>query len=273
MLTRDSQYFDANEASHLLGHLKHSDVTTLPRPPLVVGGVPYWSGKSLVSVVLPDELGVERPCSDAGTNLLEMDVQTAVVKRGRLLTGRLTKALLGTSSGGIVDILCRIQCRKRTADVMSDLQRLAYAYHTGKGFSVGIEDCLLVPAGEQRVQECIRHATQCTDEISEETKHDDLGAEDLVKAERTIRGVLGTAITKAGSIVEKHLPDSNKIKAMIMCGSKGSTINLSQVIENPFHPPRAAHVPLSNPLQRTDRPPLSLGLSSSQFARGPFVRA
>ena len=77
-----------------------------------------------------------------------------VVREGQMVCGVVCKAHVGTSAGGIVDVLCRdygggVACMR----FMGDVQRLTHAFLLQRGHAVGIDDVMLSLEGHARVSE------------------------------------------------------------------------------------------------------------------------
>ena len=225
-MTRISEFFTQSCATHILAHLLHCRIDELPPPAIMWRGVGYWTGMQLVSLLFPDSLRMDRERMDIG----EADpLQRLVVHRGNMLSGRLNKSVLGTASGGIVDVMVRIEGCRVASEFLSDLQRMMIAYNERRGFSVGIRDCIIKEEGSRKVNERIATATQLANDISDEMAREDMTADDIALGETTVRRILGKALTQAGSIVESLLDENNAIRTMVLGGSKGSLINLSQI--------------------------------------------
>ena len=228
-MTRMQELIPKNKFAHIFMHARHISNRQLPRPALVLGGIPYWTGKQLISMALPSSLCIDREMANPKTLDDMNNAVNVVVLYGQLLAGQLNKGLLGTSSGSIVDVACRTIGNDKTAQLISDIQRITSAYNEWRGFSVGISDCVLGAKGKQEVRERVSMAMQLANDIDAEISHADMSAEDTQQAETTIRRILSKSLMQAGSIVEKNLDRDNAIRAMVNSGSKGSFINLSQI--------------------------------------------
>ena len=225
-MTRARELLTQREASLLVAHLKHTRVDVLPPPCVVVQGTPRWSGKQILSLLLPPTFHMDRDAE--GTDGLD-PMERLVIHGGQILSGRLNKSTLGTASGGIIDVLFRDHGCQRTAEFLSDVQRLAIAYNEMRGFSVGIRDCVLDADGQRRVSERIETAMRLANDISSNLATRETTRADADEAETTIRRILSKALMQAGSIVESLLDENNAIRTMVLGGSKGSVINLSQI--------------------------------------------
>ena len=229
-ITRPTEFVNRDDAAHILAHLKGRPIDRLPQPALWVRGRPVWTGKQLVSHVLPCGVYVERAPARVKTveESLLHDLDSPVVRDGEVVAGRLNKAVLGTAAGGLVDVMCRTDTLV-AATALAELQRLAIAYNGLRGFSVGLSDCVLSAEGRAAVDSRISQATALADEITREMSHDDIAPDNAALAEKTIRGILSKALMQAGNVVEKHLSTDNAVRNMVMSGSKGSPINLAQI--------------------------------------------
>ena len=214
-------FLDRALACHVVALLRYSP-SRLP-PPCVCKPVQRWSGKQLLSLVLPPsmQLGAvaHSPDPEQHTRVL--------VRRGQLLVGLLSKATLGTSAGGFVDVLFRQYGSTTAVRWMSDLQRLVNGWLCILGFSVGVSDCALSTAGEHRVRERIETAMKFANERMDEQLAESVREKHVLEA--TIVRILSKTLMQTGSIVDEELPADNAIRKMVTAGSKGNPINLSQI--------------------------------------------
>ena len=151
------------------------------------------------------------------------------MRAGALLCGTLRKAQLGSSAGGIVDVLCREWGGDGCLRFIADAQRVANAYLLQRGHAVGMHDAVLSAAGQAKVDERLGKATRLCEEIQREAMAADAPASLAREAEGAILRLLSKTLMQAGSIVQAELPESNAIRRMVTAGSKGSAINLSQI--------------------------------------------
>ena len=79
------------------------------------------------------------------------------------------------------------------------------------------------------MDERIQKASKLANDIIAEVEFGKCTVEDAEVAEGTVRRILSKALTQAGAIVEESFAESNAILSMVRSGSKGSSINLSQI--------------------------------------------
>ena len=224
LLSQDDVLLNHKHACQICGSLKHTP-KNIGKPSVIVRGKKYWTGKQLISTILPSDLIID---SSSINDINYDDKNDVVIRKGRLYYGVLTKKMLGTAAGGIIDVCCREFGNNVAAKFMSDEQRMTNSFLLLKGFSVGISDCILSKEGHQRVNERLEKATTLCEEIMREVNRKDTPAEVKQNAESTIMRILSKTLMQTGSIVNECMSE-NAIKTMVSCMSKGTPINLSQI--------------------------------------------
>lgn len=230
LMSMNSILIDFPHLCRLMGVMRHLESHTLPPADVVLRRgaeeTRLWTGKSVISLVLPASLYVETAPLDAETQWNDEELPVTV-RAGRLLCGVLKKAHVGTSSGGIVDVLCRDYNGVACMRFMADVQRLTHAFLLQRGHHVGIKDVMLSGDGNRRVTERIAKATRLCEDIQREVGHS--SSEVGVAAERSILRLLSKMLLQTGGIVSEHMEKENAIRRMVTAGSKGSFMNLSQI--------------------------------------------
>ena len=186
------------------------EMGSLP-PPAVACPVERWTGSQLISTLLPPTLSLEKG-----------DV---LIRGGVLLRGRLTKSVLGTQPGGLIDVMTKEYGCHETMRFMTRLQRLVNAVLMDVGFSVSISDCLISEEGHAKIRDSIEEVIDNCNSISSSDFPETLS----VKAESTTVRMLSKVLMNCGSLARSHVRAENAIFDMVNCGSKGNLINCSQV--------------------------------------------
>lgn len=217
----DDTLLTRSQACHVVAHIRYN-AKTLP-PPAVCHPTELWTGKQLLSMLLPCTL---RMGNIAQSDDIK-DHTRVVVRNGQILSGVLKKATLGSSAGGFVDMLFRQYGSSTTVEWMSDIQRLVNAWLCLRGFSVGVRDCVLGAKGEERVKERIKTAMHYASELLREPVEPN--SDDSRVLESTVVRILSKCLMHTGGIVDEELGADNAIRKMVQAGSKGNPINLSQI--------------------------------------------
>lgn len=218
----------------MLGTLRHTTVTTLPEPAVSLMDATgnrvarLWTGKQMIAHVMPKGLYVE-PHADLSTisDLCNDEGAPVVVWNGIFLTGQLTKAHVGSGTGGIVDVLAREFDGVTCLRFMGDTQRLTQEFLLQRGHHVGIHDVMLSNEGQTRVNDRLAKATLLCEEIQREI----IDAPPTTRAmgESAILRLLSKTLLQSGSIVNEYMSPENAIRRMVTAKSKGTFINLSQI--------------------------------------------
>lgn len=231
VLSENGTLLDHPHACRVIGTVRHV-AKTLPQPAVMlrVGGCTVqrlWTGKQIFSMLLPKTFFLDPDLREEEEHEWKDHSLPVIVREGQMLTGMLRKAHVGTSAGGVIDVLCReyggIACMR----FMGDAQRITHAFLLQRGHHVGINDVMLSSEGHERVGERLTKATHLCEEIQRDVA--DAPADVKVTAERAILRLLSKMLLQTGGIVDEHMSMQNAIRRMVRAGSKGSFINLSQI--------------------------------------------
>lgn len=179
-----------------------------------------YSGRQVFSALLPS-IDMYR----------KGDPEPLQITAGQLLSGRVTKSVVGAAANGIVQVIVQDFGTQRAAQFLSDVQVVTLAYLAMRGFSMGIRDCMMLDAPQSKpaVQTAI-HATHDTvkqiQKSIELTNDSDISTE----AESAVSRVCSGAIARVGETVRTHLYPDNALLAMVQAGSKGNPVNYTQIM-------------------------------------------
>ncbi len=222
LLTNENPEFTETQALDLL---RATSVDTLPEPDGTdETGEPYWTGRSLFSELLPDDLSLEFG-SSAG--------DTVVIEDGQLVSGTIDEDAVGAFGGEIVDTVTKVYSKTRARVLVNEVASVAVRAIMHFGFSIGIDDESIPPAADESVDEAIATAYGRVDELIESYEAGDLeslpGRTLDETLEMKIMQTLGKARDSAGEIAETHFADDNPAVVMAESGARGSMLNLTQM--------------------------------------------
>jgi DNA-directed RNA polymerase subunit A' len=187
-------------------------------------GTPYWTGRSLFSELLPDDLNLEFT-SSAG--------DTVVIEDGQMVDGTIDEDAVGAFGGEIVDTICKVYSNTRARIFVNEVSTLAMRSIMHFGFSIGIDDESISPEAEAQIDEAIGNAYDRVQELIETYEQGDLeslpGRTVDETLEMKIMQTLGKARDSAGDIAEDHFDDDNPAVVMAESGARGSMLNLTQM--------------------------------------------
>ena len=200
----------------------------IPKP-CILKPVPLWSGKQLIQLIIP-KISIHRYSGwhdEEDTQCFSENDTELLIDDGEYIMGTLCKKSLGTSSGSIIHLICTELSNEEATRFISDIQYIANKWIMKKGFSVGIKDTLNKTHITKSVKNIVNEAI---DNVNDNIK---LGIKNGLKPsqyENKINSVLNKARDNAGTCVQKELDINNNFYAMVTSGSKGSIINISQIM-------------------------------------------
>ncbi|WP_275739711.1 DNA-directed RNA polymerase subunit A' [Halorhabdus sp. SVX81] len=221
LLTHQNPHFNETQALDLL---RATNVDELPKPDGEEDGRAYWTGRSIFSELLPDDLDLEFT-SEAGDDV--------VIEDGQLLEGTIDDSAVGAFGGEIVDTIAKVYDKTRARIFINEVSTLAVRTIMHFGFSIGIDDESIPPAAQEQVEEAIGSAYDRVQELIETYEQGDLeslpGRTVDETLEMKIMQTLGQARDSAGDIAEDHFAEDNPAVVMADSGARGSMLNLTQM--------------------------------------------
>mmetsp|Transcript_26030 Transcript_26030/g.65700 ORF Transcript_26030/g.65700 Transcript_26030/m.65700 type:complete len:1466 (+) Transcript_26030:32-4429(+) len=208
---------------------------TVPIPSIIKPQI-LWTGKQIFSIFLP-KINFLRKClshsENEKTNISPRDTRVMILG-GQLISGMIDKRSVGASGGSIIHICWKEMGAKKTSNFISQFQTVVNSWLLLEGFSVGIGDTIADKKTMNNIIKTIKNAKvearQVTQMNINKGENNFLGKILNDDFENHINKILNSARDKAGSNAQKSLSCTNNIKRMVDCGSKGSFINISQII-------------------------------------------
>ncbi|QKY21324.1 DNA-directed RNA polymerase subunit A' [Halolamina sp. CBA1230] len=221
LLTRNNPEFTENQALDLL---RATSVDELPEPDGQDDGEPVWTGRTVFSELLPDDLNLEFR-SEADDEV--------VIEDGQLKQGTIDEGAIGAFGGDIVDTITKEYSKTRARVFVNEVATLAMRSIMHFGFSIGIDDESIPPEAGEQVDEAIDDAYERVDELIETYRAGDLNSIPGRTVDETlelkIMQTLGKARDSAEDIASDHFADDNPAIVMASSGARGSMLNLTQM--------------------------------------------
>ena len=245
LLTRSTTMLSEAEAHACAAaiHYKQPGKETLPLPACFdpTTGKPLWTGRQLVTMLLPQGVTLTKRVRGAGPEVGPEDPEDRFVQvvDGVLLHGSLCKATLGTGSGSLVHRVHLVAGPRAVVHFLSDFQRVVYTWLPMRGFTMGLQDCLASPASKALVQAAVRDADATVEALTRRAA--DLGPAALAPSEAaTLEAHLLTILTSVLDYGSRCVLEDGDcgggdrggggFRAMVAAGSKGNTNNVAQVM-------------------------------------------
>ncbi len=221
LLTHTNPEFTETQALDLL---RATRVDELPEADGENEQGPFWTGRTLFSELLPDDLDLEFTSSTGDRVLIE---------DGQLVEGTVDEDAVGAFGGDVVDTITKAYGETRARVFINEIAALAMRAIMHFGFSIGIDDESIPPLAEEQVDEAIDSAYDRIEELIETYEAGELeslpGRTVDETLEMKIMQTLGKARDSAGEIAEEHFGDDNPAVIMAQSGARGSMLNLTQM--------------------------------------------
>jgi DNA-directed RNA polymerase II subunit RPB1 len=210
--TRPNISFAAREAMALCCNLRDFDPAVFAKPRI--------TSSELISLILPP---------------ISLRFKKVEILNGAYLGGQIDKSVLSARSGGIIHRVFNDYSDYAAADFIDNLQYIVNEYMKGCAYSVGISDLYLTPEilsqikGELHSKHASVNKLLLSLQTGEELKNE-TGLSNMEALEEKIGGILGEANGNACNIGRKSIDDANRFVTMVNAGSKGSDINIAQMV-------------------------------------------
>ncbi|GJP56565.1 hypothetical protein CLOM_g15621 [Closterium sp. NIES-68] len=243
LITRRDTFYDRASfcllCSYMADGLMHIDIPT----PALLKPVELWTGKQLMSVLVRPSaqdrvfvtLGVpEKTYTKKGGPFCVND-GFVFFRNSELLSGQLGKATLGNGSKqGLFALLMREYSAQVAAVCMNRLAKLSARWIGNHGFSIGIDDVQpskhLYEQKQKAVEEGYDASQRHIQAFNEGRLTLQPGCNPAQTLEANITGELNKIREEAGKVCLRELHWRNSPLIMSQCGSKGSPINISQMV-------------------------------------------
>ena len=199
--------------------------------PAILKPKPLWTGKQILSLTIPRGINIYRSPDPKSSNPVFDD--GVLVENGELIFGIVEKKTVGASQGGLVHVVFREKGPEATRQLFTGIQMVVNFWLFHNGFSIGIGDTIADQKTMSYISQTISERKQKVAEIIEEATHDRLKAKPGMTIresfESDVERQLNLARDQSGQYAQKHLKEDNNVKQMVVAGSKGSFINISQM--------------------------------------------
>ncbi|KAJ9527506.1 hypothetical protein QJQ45_025764, partial [Haematococcus lacustris] len=242
LVTVKDRFFTRAEMCLLSGYMTDAcERVELPHPALMKP-LELWTGKQLFSMLIRPNAQTriflnieiaEKIYTKKGLHMCPSDGYVAF-RNSELICGRIGKVVLGGSKGGLFGTLHHDYSSATAAAVMSRLAKMAARHMGNRGFSIGIDDVTPRPVLQREKAATINTGySQCDGYIAAYKKGElelSPGCNQDQSLEANVMGVLNNIREQAGSVCMATLHWHNSPLIMSQCGSKGSPINIAQMV-------------------------------------------
>ena len=226
--TRPNISFTPREAMNLL--MMYNNVNT---EELMKKGNKISSFDVLSQIMSPltlkynNKLFEEGEDSKTSNNVLE-------IRNGKYIRGQIEKSILASTTKGIIHRVFNDFGPMQASSFIDDLQNIVTEYMKSSSFSVGISDLIADKKTQDKIIQVITAQKQEVQSLIEKVHlgifENNTSTTNLAEFETQVNNLLNDANNQAGSIGRKSLSKTNRFVMIVNSGSKGTPLNISQMI-------------------------------------------
>jgi DNA-directed RNA polymerase II subunit RPB1 len=199
-------------------------------PPAIIKPRPRWTGKQIISMVIPPEISLHAAEENSDIPLKDKGL---LIQSGELIYGLFKKKWAGSGSGGIVHLSYNELGPNGAMAFLNGVQQVVTHWLLQTGHSIGIGDTIPDKDTIEAVQLCIDKQKDEVARLTAQATANKLealpGMNVRATFENKVSMALNSARDQAGTTTQGSLKDSNNAVTMAESGSKGSSINISQM--------------------------------------------
>lgn len=247
LISRKDAFFDRATFCMLLAMMSDGDTHFDIPPPVIVKPQKLWTGKQVFSLLI-------RPNKNSNV-ILNLDAKNKtfqpppkgyppemspndgflVIRGSQVISGAMDKSTLGDGKKhSVFYTILRDYGPNEAAEAMNRMAKLCARFLGNRGFSIGVSD--VTPGKELSAQKdkLVEIAYAKCDDMIEQLRLGKLETQPGCNEEQTLEAKIGGVLSKVreevGDVCIKELDKSNAPLIMATCGSKGSTVNVSQMV-------------------------------------------
>ena len=225
--TRENNNFTPKDAMNLLIYKKNLKPELFNKDSI--------SSFDILSSIFPN-ITIKFPTKlfDGEKDDFEKSNKVVEIKNGKLLRGQFEKNVLGGTGYGLIQRIFNDFSPQASSQFIDDLQNIITEYMKNSCFSVGISDLIANEETNQRITDKINEKKKETSNIIDQVHlnifENKTGKSNKEEFETKMNNILNQASKEAGNIGIDSLDKSNRFISLVTSGSKGNSLNISQMI-------------------------------------------
>jgi DNA-directed RNA polymerase beta' subunit/intein/homing endonuclease len=156
------------------------------------------------------------------------------IHNGKYVRGQADKGVFASGTKGILNRICNDFGNMACSNYIDDLQQVITEYMKTSAYSVGVSDLVSDRKTTESVLQVIsskmNEVAELTDKVHLGILENNSGKTNAQEFEVQVGNILNDATSQTGKIGVKSLDESNRFVKIVKSGSKGSMLNISQMI-------------------------------------------
>ena len=208
----------------------------VPEPAYSRGDIQKWSGRQLLSSIIPPNVNYKGANKSWDEKLQGGDKENyVIIQNGEITQGRVDKKIYQDQTKGLIHSIYNEYGPDETRLFFDNTQQLICNWLVLSGFSVGISDLVVEEDTRKSIKKVIHDMkVQVYDIIRKVHMNEfenDTRKSNNDKFEEEVNKILNAANKDVGNIGLKKIDDiDNRMLNMIKSGAKGSQLNVAQMI-------------------------------------------
>ena len=237
----ETAYFNRNQVMNIITTLSTFN-GILPEPTMKVNlhgkDVFYWSGKNILSYIIPNNINLVMTNDSYDTLNEEKHIKDKmnkiIIENGEIISGGLDKGVFTKTSKGLIHTIYNDLGPERCKDFIDDLQKITSYFLLIEGFSVGIGDMVADNKTYNKISSVIKENKVKIDKITQEIHlnifENFSGQSNTDYFEGKVNSLLNDTLRQTGNIGLENLDQKNRVTNMVNSGSKGKSTNIAQIV-------------------------------------------
>ncbi len=247
LISHKDSFFDRATFTQILAMMSDGNLQFDIPPPTIFKPVYLWTGKQVFSLLIkPNKeskviINLEaknktfvHPLPGYPNDMSRNDGYV-IIRGSKILCGVMDKSLLGDGKKhNVFYTILRDFGPVEAANAMNRMAKMCARFLGNRGFSIGIND--VTPDAHLRAtkETMVEQSYEKVNDLIELFNHGKLETQPGCNEEQTLEAQIGGVLSKVreevGEVCIKELPNANAPLIMASCGSKGSTLNVSQMV-------------------------------------------
>ena len=228
LFTREAININSRTSMNLVAHLKTIDLKKINFDEQT------HSSFSLLSLIIPNISLKYKTKQYSETEDYSKSNNVLEINKGTIKRGHIEKSILGDTTRGLIHRIYNDYDVDAACDFINNLQDIVTEYMKIHGYSVGISDLIADKETNDKINETINKKKIEVKSLIDETHlgifDNKTGRSNVDEFETRINNILNKASFEAGKLGRQNLDSTNRFVIIVNAGSKGSDLNISQMI-------------------------------------------
>jgi len=219
--------FDPRTAMNLLMGVKTIDINKIPSRDNI-------TNFDMLSQILPPISLKYKTKKFKDTEEYATSNNVLEINNGKYIRGQIEKGVVGDGSKGLIQRIYNDYGSMASSDFIDDLQNVVTEYMKSNSYSVGISDLIADDQTNAKIVDVIsdkkKNVHNLIDQVHLGIFENKTGKSNEAEFETQVNNILNKATNEAGQVGRSSLNRDNRFVIMVNAGSKGSELNIAQMV-------------------------------------------